>query len=235
MMTNESTSLDGRPAVWLVAAAGLPRPSRGLIARICLRSSSFTLCRQAFRQPNIRELTRLAPHLLLLDDTGLAGQALQMAARISRAVPTARILLMGDFPDNVDVVQVVRAGVWGVIPGNRILHEAERAMESVMRGEVWFSRSMISRLLTNAEPLRHRSSDALFRHAGLTSRERAVAQGVLRGHTNKEIGSMLNIAESTVKIHLHSIYLKLNVRRRTELFLYARRGPVPRRRLAERG
>jgi DNA-binding NarL/FixJ family response regulator len=48
-----------------------------------------------------------------------------------------------------------------------------------------------------------------------------VTRLVARGSTNKEIAAELFIAEGTVKIHLHNIYEKTNVGRRTELVRFA--------------
>ena len=38
---------------------------------------------------------------------------------------------------------------------------------------------------------------------------------IIKGKTNRQIASHLHIAESTVKSHLTSIYIKLNVSNRT--------------------
>ena len=53
----------------------------------------------------------------------------------------------------------------------------------------------------------------------LTSREQEVATLVAKGLSNKEIARHLDVAEGTVKIHLHNIYGKLAVKNRTILAL----------------
>jgi DNA-binding NarL/FixJ family response regulator len=53
----------------------------------------------------------------------------------------------------------------------------------------------------------------------LTSREQQVAALVCRGHSNKLIAHSLNLAEGTVKVHLHSVFRKLGIRNRTELII----------------
>ena len=56
-------------------------------------------------------------------------------------------------------------------------------------------------------------------HASLTPREKDVLAYVSVGKTNREIAVALNISLSTVKSHLHSIYMKLSVSNRTEAAL----------------
>jgi DNA-binding NarL/FixJ family response regulator len=54
------------------------------------------------------------------------------------------------------------------------------------------------------------------RRLDLTRREQEILACVANGMRNGEIASMLNVAESTVKSHLTSAYLKLGVSNRTQ-------------------
>jgi two-component system nitrate/nitrite response regulator NarL len=51
----------------------------------------------------------------------------------------------------------------------------------------------------------------------LTDRERQIMRLVSEGLPNKEIGRRLNIADGTIKVHLHNIFQKLEISNRTEL------------------
>ena len=51
----------------------------------------------------------------------------------------------------------------------------------------------------------------------LSARETEVALLVIQGLTNREVGERLGITEQTVKDHLHSVFEKIGIRRRTEL------------------
>jgi DNA-binding NarL/FixJ family response regulator len=50
----------------------------------------------------------------------------------------------------------------------------------------------------------------------LTTRELEVLKLIAEGKANKEIGSQLHIAESTVKLHVNTLFEKLGVKSRTE-------------------
>jgi two-component system nitrate/nitrite response regulator NarL len=51
----------------------------------------------------------------------------------------------------------------------------------------------------------------------LTERERQIMRLVSEGLSNKQIGRRLNITDGTIKVHLHHIFQKLDVRNRTAL------------------
>ena len=51
----------------------------------------------------------------------------------------------------------------------------------------------------------------------LTPRERDVTRLAIKGLSNREIGQHLGLVEHTVGIHLHNIYKKFNISKRTAL------------------
>ncbi|MEW2071304.1 LuxR C-terminal-related transcriptional regulator [Streptomyces sp. NPDC007346] len=52
--------------------------------------------------------------------------------------------------------------------------------------------------------------------SALTPRERQVLDGVKEGNSNRMVARLLGISERTVKVHLHSIFIKLGAASRTE-------------------
>ena len=55
----------------------------------------------------------------------------------------------------------------------------------------------------------------------LTPREREIIVMLARGASNKEIARLLDLAESTVKIHVQGILRKLNLASRVQAAVYA--------------
>ena len=51
---------------------------------------------------------------------------------------------------------------------------------------------------------------------GLSKREYEVLCELAKGHSNKEIASLLFVSESTIKTHVSNVYTKLDVKRRTQ-------------------
>jgi two-component system, NarL family, nitrate/nitrite response regulator NarL len=58
---------------------------------------------------------------------------------------------------------------------------------------------------------------------GLTSRQIEIAILISQGLSNKEVSRQLNLAEGTVKLHLHNIYTRIGFRNRTALTMFALR------------
>ena len=52
-------------------------------------------------------------------------------------------------------------------------------------------------------------------------RERDILAALAQGESNKEIARKLDLAESTVKIHVQNIFKKLNMSSRVQVALYA--------------
>jgi two-component system nitrate/nitrite response regulator NarL len=55
----------------------------------------------------------------------------------------------------------------------------------------------------------------------LSPREREILQFIARGQSNKEIARALDLAESTVKIHVQNMLRKLNLSSRVQAAVYA--------------
>jgi DNA-binding NarL/FixJ family response regulator len=61
--------------------------------------------------------------------------------------------------------------------------------------------------------------------AGLTAREREIAELVADGRTNREVAEQLVLSAKTIEAHLRNIYAKLGIRSRVELTRAASRVP----------
>ena len=67
----------------------------------------------------------------------------------------------------------------------------------------------------------YRASSASADIESLTPRERQTLAWLARGVSNKEIARALDLAESTVKVHVQSILRKLNLSSRVQAAIYA--------------
>ncbi|MBO9127173.1 MULTISPECIES: helix-turn-helix transcriptional regulator [unclassified Rhizobium] len=60
-------------------------------------------------------------------------------------------------------------------------------------------------------------ADAVWQDLNLTSRETAIVDLVLQGHSSESVGLKLNISTGTVKVHRRNVYRKLGISSQTQL------------------
>ena len=144
------------------------------------------------------------PTLVLMDLRlpGISG--VDSAAAILREFPEARVLMLSTHCGEEEVYRCMQVGVRGYVLKSVMREELLRAIREVSADRRYVD-SAVAPVL--ADRMSHRS---------LTAREVEVLRMVARGLGNKEIASMLNIAEVTVKLHVSHVLEKLNVNDRTQ-------------------
>jgi DNA-binding NarL/FixJ family response regulator len=121
------------------------------------------------------------------------------------------------------------ANVRGVLNANDGVEIQLRAIERIMQGELWFTRSVLSKgfLSLLAKQVRKPSMELAKRQVDLltklTNRERTVIKMISQGAQNQEIANQLHISGHTVKTHIYSAFRKTNSRNRIELANWAQR------------
>ena len=118
--------------------------------------------------------------------------------------------------DDAMLVRCVELGVEGIVLKESAASVLVDAIRAVARGERWIAPVLSARALDLMT--RKPAEDATV----LTARERDIAVLVAAGKSNKRIAADLGIAESTVKLHLHSAFKKLGVTNRVQLSNHAR-------------
>jgi two-component system, NarL family, nitrate/nitrite response regulator NarL len=207
----------------VVVSAGVTAQLLAKVRTICARHPAFKFCGHTSSPAVLlREFIEQMPipDIVLMDGEWLSDRKFGVLGRLHLALPDARTLLIGDSLDLETISHALRMGVWGAIAKARAALDLEPALYAIARRELWLSRAQLSSLLMLATPEPH--PDLLE----LTPRENAVMRGVLSGYSNKQIARTLEIAEHTVKIHLHHIYGKLHLHRRVELLLRHGRGSI---------
>ncbi len=161
------------------------------------------------------------PEVVLLD-LDLGGRSgLDILPALCRQSSCRVLVLTAERKPQV-LDQAVQLGACGVLCKDAEAETVIKAIEKVHAGEVWLDRASLARVLNGWQ--RQVPPDAeQVRQATLTQRERKIVQVILAGHGagNKVLAARLFISEHTLRNHLSSIYHKLNVGNRMELYLYA--------------
>jgi len=147
-------------------------------------------------------------------------------SEIRTLAPSARFFLLSDRPTEDEGLAFLKLGIVGY--GNTYISQARlaEAVRVISMGAVWLGQKIMQRLIleTYARAKQKAVSDSEQKLAGLTRREREVAELVAKGESNLEIAFNLNITERTVKAHLTSIYEKTGTGSRLNLALLINQG-----------
>jgi DNA-binding NarL/FixJ family response regulator len=161
-------------------------------------------------------LTRVAETKvdLILLDLGLPGAAGVDAISLFRRACDANIAVVSASEHRQEVAAAMRAGASVVV-------SKSVSMDTL--------KDLVQRALTDSLPeqkwIRPVGSLSLGGDVGrgLTSRQQEIATLLMNGHSNKEIGMRLGLAEITVKTHLTAIFRLLGVVNRTQAVVAIRR------------
>ena len=128
-----------------------------------------------------------------------------------------RIVMLTVSEAERDLLDAVAAGAVGYLVKSTPPEELRQGLWRAAHGDPVFSPSLASLVLGEFRRLAKASGPV----QPLSDREREVLQYVARGHTYREIGEQLFIAEKTVQNHVRNILGKLHLNRRQELVRYA--------------
>lgn len=157
------------------------------------------------------------PDITLMDLRLPAMNGLQSIRTIRRANPDARIVVLTMYDGDEDIYSALEAGAMGYLLKDGLPESLVQAIHDVYEGKRCIPPDVEAKL---------RARD---RQPALTLRETQVIELLSTGMRNKEIASQLSISEETVRVHVKSVFVKLNVHDRTAAMTEAlRRGIIHR-------
>lgn len=157
----------------------------------------------------------LRPDIVLMDLLMPVMDGIEAIGRLRQALPETEVIALTSVLEDRSVVRAVRAGAIGYLLKDTEADDLCRAIKAAAAGKVQLSAEAAERLMrevagpANPDPL--------------SDRETEVLRLLALGSTNKEIGVVLSIEETTVKTHVSNILGKLGVHSRTQAALYAAR------------
>jgi DNA-binding NarL/FixJ family response regulator len=159
------------------------------------------------------------PDILILDLRMPQRSGLGVLRELKQRDFDTRVVVLTAALDEDEVVDAIRLGVKGVVLKEMAPRLLVQCVRKVYEGGQWLEKDSIGKAL---EKMLNRPGGLSAGAGSLTPREVDVVRLVAEGLRNKEIADRLQISEGTVKIHLHSIYEKLNIGGRVELSVFAR-------------
>ncbi|MFT6153043.1 MAG: LuxR family transcriptional regulator of csgAB operon [Bermanella sp.] len=94
-----------------------------------------------------------------------------------------------------------------------------KGMASILTGELWFSRKLLSHFMSNNRKTPVKIPPAVY---SLTKREKQILKLSASGAKNSEIADSLNVSTHTVKTHLYNLFKKIDVGNRIQAINWAK-------------
>jgi len=192
-----------------------PVVREGLAAMINRRADMAVVAEAINGREAVQLFGSQKPDVALIDLRMPEMDGLEAIEALCQQFPAARIIVLTTFDDDEDVYRALRAGAKGYLLKDAPRDQLLECIRSVHQGNTFVPSGVATKLAERVSSTE------------LTARELGVLRLIAEGKANKEIGSALSVAESTVKVHVNNILRKLGASGRTEAVTFAiKRGLV---------
>ncbi|NML18383.1 response regulator transcription factor [Azohydromonas caseinilytica] len=178
----------------------------------------------------VEQAKRLRPDVVLMDLHMPRKGGVGATREITASLPQTRVLVLTTMEAEQSVFDAVRAGAMAYLLKDATEQEVVETVRGVHRGESHMTPQIARKMLDQFRRMAEAAPPPEYRHeepqeeaAPLSEKESKVLQLIAEGKSNKQIGTMLFLAEGTVKNYVSRIMEKLHAGSRTELAVIALR------------
>jgi DNA-binding NarL/FixJ family response regulator len=184
------------------------------LAKLLTRSGVEVVAETANGQATIEAVEKTAPDVVVMDLNMPGMSGLEATTRLTERSPATRVLVLSVSAEEADVTNAIVAGATGYVLKDRPVEEVVDGIRAAAAGESLISPSIASMLLRR---IRERTAaPSNLPSISLSDRELEVLKLMADGKANAEIGEELFIGSSTVRNHISSILMKLQVDNRVQ-------------------
>jgi DNA-binding NarL/FixJ family response regulator len=169
----------------------------------------------------VERAQRLDPDVVLMDVRMPDLDGIDATRELTRLAPRARVVILTTFEQDEYIFGALRAGASGFLLKRTRPEELVAAVRTVAAGDSLLSPS-VTRVVVDRmgrQPTPDLADQARLEE--LTPREREVLGLVARGLSNREIAAELVVEESTIRTHVKRILMKLGLRDRVQIVIFA--------------
>lgn len=167
----------------------------------------------------LEDFSVIMPDVILMDVKMPILNGVEATRRIKALDKRVKILILTTFNEEEFIYDALKNGASGYILKESTPEEILEAIETVYRGEAMIQPKVAMKLINQFA--RQEVPDKEAVPLDLTDRELEIVKAIGAGYNNKEIAAHLFMSEGTVKNHITKILLKLDLRDRTQLAIFA--------------
>ncbi len=160
-------------------------------------------------------LPELSPDIVLMDIDMGRMDGIEAVRILKVKCPNMLFIMCTIYEDNDKIFNALRAGACGYILKKGTPDEIVSAIRNAFKGGAPMSGEIASKVVASFRtpaPVNNVEMEVL------THRESEILEHLVRGQLYKEIASLLDISQETVRKHVYHIYKKLHVNNRVEAF-----------------
>jgi DNA-binding NarL/FixJ family response regulator len=174
------------------------------------RQPTLTCCGQAGSVAEARRAVQeLQPDVIFMDLRLSDGDGLELIRELTSAQPQLRIVALSQFDEQVYAHRALLAGARGYLMKSEATETALAAVQMVLRGGTYVSRSVAAQLLENLFP---DPVCPIPQIARLSDRELQVFQLLGSGSSVRQISARLKISPKTVETYREHLKEKLGAK-----------------------
>lgn len=158
----------------------------------------------------LEQMMHVKPDVVILDYDLGTDTALTVVRGLRQSAYEGHSLVVTAGLPNRDALELIRLGVCGIFHKKHSPEDLHRSIREVAAGKILIDQSYLQTLVDSAAIPNHTP-------VTLTDRDRSVLRLLLKGSSNKEIASALNMSESAAKAALQHLFAKTGVRTRSQL------------------
>ena len=156
------------------------------------------------------------PDIVLLDINFPKGSGFDAVPRIKKFSPRTRIIVVTMYNHPAYAQKMLGLGAKGYVTKNSSYKEIFKAIEKVMKDEVYLCAEIKNILSAQALGKQKKGPDI----KSLSARELEVVKCIKKGLPSKQIGLELGISLKTVEVHRYNIFKKLKMKNIPSLISY---------------
>jgi DNA-binding NarL/FixJ family response regulator len=170
----------------------------------------------------VREAIQHRPDVVLMDIRMPEMDGIAATREIKAELPDTEVLVLSAFDGEEQIVEALEAGARGYLLKDDDPGTMANAIRTASAGRLYLGPTLAKRILERIarEPFAPPSPKST-RRGELTPNEVEILRNLTQGRKVREVASLFNVSERTMRNHLRSIFLKLGVRDRTQAVIQA--------------
>ena len=172
----------------------------------------------------MEKVAALKPDVVLMDIRMPGMDGVEATRLIKERYPDIKVIVLTTFDDDEYVFGALKYGASGYLLKGSGVSELSEAIRIACSGGAMINPDIASKVISQFSHMAKGSMQTQVDEkatADITKSEWQVIRTVGQGMSNKEIAAELHLSEGTVRNSISSVLLKLNLRDRTQLAIWA--------------